>query len=856
MNQRLHGAILAVINGLFTLSVFASPPGSWPEPRQNAQLTAAQPMAGAMVNAPIPVATFDSGRSQAALLHVRIEDSDYALFLAAGTLYCYDVDGTERWALHPEGLNFEVISRIADFDNDGHQEILLQAGRPTSPYAAATLVDLESGTLRWRYEVEPMSYQWYLYVGNYLPGRDDQQIFVVMMGYPPDPKNGYCTLFAFDGKEGVPSQQWRYDFHEYTCFPTFYQSDLDGDGVAELAIETHSRMWFLDAVEGTLKNFTQWDVSPANTRSYGYTRFVDLNGDGREDFLCIANFSQHHEVLLNRGGTLEKVWHQGWAESVTTGKVVTTWPEPPYADVDGDGDLEIIVSMYNSEDEGAWLTRVYDAVDGTLQYRVPGVIATGTADLDGDGDAELMANRSTDPTRSRLDGAVLLDVMDGTLSIRWEDSQARASESATTVVLPDGAIRLVTVGEGGTITLAAPPAVAPASPGPDFSKVPALVGPGMPMLLSGDLSGDGHQELLLYQAPKLTLLARDGDRLVVAATYDSTSPPTLADFDGDGRLDLALTNISPTATPHVRVICPSQGDRVVWETRFPETDRAGLPQPRKAYTRTIHLTGKETPDLYVWAGTPIVRSVGLDGMTGALLWEKGEGVKERYWGPSVNYASAWDFNGDGKEDLVFTNPDYYCVADGPTGDLLLGPSFPPTIFDQPSQGLYTYPAILDRGKDVPEVCLVGGHYFQGAMSLTAEPYWYAATTPGENRSGHEAFLTTAEGTWLMGYGRQNGQFACVDSRTGAVRWEFDVKATCSDVISGDVDGDGRQEFIFGTSHGEIIALGDDGAQPRVVWRIQTGQAMGMPILADFDGDGAVELACVQADGIIGIWDGP
>jgi hypothetical protein len=73
-----------------------------------------------------------------------------------------------------------------------------------------------------------------------------------------------------------------------------------------------------------------------------------------------------------------------------------------------------------------------------------------------------------------------------------------------------------------------------------------------------------------------------------------------------------------------------------------------------------------------------VRSVVLDGVTGALLWETGEAPNlERYWGPSVNLAAAYDYDGDGKEDLVFTNPDYYCVAAGPTGGLLLGPLFPP-----------------------------------------------------------------------------------------------------------------------------------------------------------------------------------
>jgi outer membrane protein assembly factor BamB len=837
------------------IPAFASPPGNWPEPRQNAHLTGLQPMAGAMSEAPKLHAQHDLGRGWANTLNAKIDGDDVALFVVAGTLYCYDTKGALRWASHPDGLNMESITRLADLDGDGKQEILLQAGRPTTPYSAAVLVDLDTGALRWRYDVEPMSYRWYLYAGSYLPGRTDQQIFVVMMGYPPDPKNGYCALFSFGEKGGAPDEQWRFDFPEYTCFPTFHQNDLDADGVKELVLQTHSRAWFLDAVAGTEKHFAKWDVTPANVRSYGYTRFVDLNGDGRDDFLCIANFSQHHEVLLNKDGVLEKAWHQGWAESVTTGKVVSTWPEPPYADVDGDGDLEIVVSMFNSEDEGAWLTRVYDAVEGTLEYRYPGVIASACGDVDKDGAWEILGDRSTDPTKTKMDGAVLLAAKDGTLVEHWGDKGAKAGLATMEVTLADQTRRrLVAEADNDAVSLEPLPAAVPPTPGPDFSKVPPLVGPRMPILLAANIIGDDGQELLLYQSPTLTVLDYADGVLKEVAQYRSTSMPTFADFDGDGETDIAVTEIGPTTRPLVQVVAPRQENRVIWEARFPETDRAGLPQPRKSYTRAIHLTGKDTPDLYVWAGTPIVRSVGMDGRSGALLWEKGELGDQRYWGPSVNYASAFDYNQDGKEDLVFTNPDYYCVADGVTGDLLHGPSFPPTVFSQASQGLYTFPAILAREGAVPDVCLVGGHYFQGGMSLKTEPYWSKIPAPGENRAGHEAFLTLDDGTWLLGVGRQNGTFSAVDARTGDLRWDFDVQATCSDIISGDVDGDGANEFVFGTSHGEIIALGDAGGQPKVVWRLKTDQAMGTPILADFDGDGKVELACAQADGWVSIWE--
>jgi len=286
-----------------------------------------------------------------------------------------------------------------------------------------------------------------------------------------------------------------------------------------------------------------------------------------------------------------------------------------------------------------------------------------------------------------------------------------------------------------------------------------------------------------------------------------------------------------------------------WQTVFPEPPEPGLPQPRTAYLRAGRFTGGPGDDLYVWAGTPSVRSAVLDGRTGAIVWERCQAPgSERYWGPSVNLASVYDVNADGNDDLVFTNPDYYCVASGPTGEFLVGPLFPPDIFKQPSQGLYTCPVILARPPQHPLVCLVAGHYFQGALSLTGEPSWYTLPVVGENRCAREGFRLAGDGVWQMGFGRENGQFACVDTRDGTVRWQLDLRAAASDATACDVNGDGVAEFLAGTSHGALLALNDAGNAPNRVWTVELGAAVGAPIAADLDGDARCEIAVPTADG--------
>ena len=848
--------LLAGLLLLMPMNPIQATKGDWPRPRQNRALTALQPLPGHMSQAPQIRTRYDLGRSRPSFhpASTRASEIDRGLCLVSGALHCYDLNGELQWSTHPPGLNFTEIAAIADLDGDGQVEILLQAGRTTHPFGAAVIVGLDRGDLQWTYHVDPMSYAWRLYADRFLPDRQDQQVVVVMHGYPPDEDNGYIALFEYPEKGGAPVERWRYDFHAYTCFPTLLRTDLDDDGVEELCIQTHSRMWFLDIFTGQVKHFVDWDVAPANVRSYGLVRFVDLDGDGREDFLCIANFAQHHEVLLNRNGRMELAWTHGWPESVTTGKVATTWPEPPVADIDGDGRYEIIVSMFNSEDEEAWLIRAYDALTGELRFQKPGMIAMAVADVDGDGKNEIFAAASTDPTRTGIDGAAVLKVSGGELREIWQQDGAVPIQSGDSGFV-FGYQDQQQILEWDTNRLRPMPYTPPAAPpGPDFSPLPAVAGTPPVPLLAVDVDQDGRNEIILYHRGEALILGLQEDgTLAEKGRYPSSGLPAFADLDGDGFTEIITGAVSATELPRLEAFTPGRDGRRLWSTVLPDPEKHGLPYGHPLYLQTGYFTGSDTPDLYVWAGLPLVRSLVLNGRTGKMVWESGEieGI-ERYWGPSVNLAASWDFDGDGTEDLVFTNPDYFCVLSGPTGAPLLGPSFPPDIFTQPSQGLYSFPAILEQEGTRPLVCLAGAHYFVGAMSIDAQPFWYRLPPAGENRSGNEGFLPARDGRWLMGFGRQNGDFACVEVNDGTLRWELPTGSSCSDVATGDLDGDGRPEFLFGTSHGQLWAVRDVDGRPEILWQVDLPSGCGPPIIADVDGDGASEILVCTLDGYLNI----
>ena len=843
----------------------SGPPGAWPVPRQNRLLTAIQPLRGRMAAAPRITARVTFPKGQGALTSFAATpggEVDRAVSLANGRLSCYRLDGSLLWQSHPAGLNFQSLISAEDLDGDGRVELALTAGRPTQPLGAAVLVDAATGETRFRYDVDTMSYYWSMQVGHYLPEVASKQIVICQHAYPPDKDLGYITLLEFGEPGAEPRQRWRYDFDKYTCFPSVIAVDVDGDGVREIAVETHSRMWVLDVLTGKVRQFIGWDVSPGNVRSYGLVRFQDLSGDGLPDFFCIANFAQHHEVLLNEEGTFRRAWAHGWGSSVTTTTIATTWPDPPIADVDGDGRLEMVLSMYNAENEPRWMVRVYDVLTGELKAKALDRIARYVVDLDGDGAAELLADDSVDPTQTDVRGACLLKVANGTCREVWREDGARSFpvfpvRRGSAAIQPPQAVfvqragktqRLTWKEDGGVVPVEGQPP--PPPPPPDTSKIPATVGPRLGPPLVADVDGDGRNEVVHYHQGQVAVYRwTEGQSFEKLAQFASSAAPALADLDGDGVLEMVVGTASPTADPALRAVRFGREPEAMWEVTLPSQERAGLPHGPALVLHPGRFLGRKGDDLHVYTGTPYVRSLVVNGSNGVVVWEKGKiSGLERYYGPTVNRAAVWDLDGDGKEDLVFTCPDYYCVAAGPTGEALVGPSFPPKVFNQPSQGLYTLPAVLPNATGEPTVCLVDGHYFAAAMTARASPKWYRLPTVGEARAGGEGFIRTPEGRWLMGFGRQNGTFACVDVETGEVRWELPIHASASDVCGCDIDGDGRQEFVFGTSHGELYALADAGTACRVVWKAQLPASAGTPVIADVNGDGTSDILVTLGDG--------
>ena len=88
------------------------------------------------------------------------------------------------------------------------------------------------------------------------------------------------------------------------------------------------------------------------------------------------------------------------------------------------------------------------------------------------------------------------------------------------------------------------------------------------------------------------------------------------------------------------------------------------------------------------------------------------------------------------------------------------------------------------------------------------------------------------------------------NHAATVRWEHVFAAPISDLASGDLDGDGQGEVIFGTGDGTLYQLGESNGAPVIEWSLPLGRMAGSPILADLDGDGSPEVLVPVLDGTL------
>ncbi|RJP76054.1 MAG: T9SS C-terminal target domain-containing protein [Candidatus Zixiibacteriota bacterium] len=383
--------------------------------------------------------------------------------------------------------------------------------------------------------------------------------------------NGHTSYYRNDGTPMVPayvfvtrdldSLQGTWEWLTDPCF-----ADLDGDGDLDL-INGYTR--FFRNI-GTAQQYDFLDEGPLIAYSYDdkNNQLVDLDADGDLDLLCGG--VEGRLLYARNEGTPQS--HSFTVVTTYFSSIdVGDWSHPDLADLDGDGDYDLVVGT-------GWGTLHYYRNDGTpQQYSFTPVsnywlgldvgydAAPECCDLDGDGDYDLLVGREPTGTDQHMGDVVYLENIGSAQEYNFQvitsnylTADVGSSARQQLVDIDADGDRDLLVGAGDEIRFFRNTGT-PQNPAftleeeyyqnihlesimPWFCDIDA---DGDYDLFAGEGVGGGPAPgLHLYvnrgtpQNPQYVLVSED----LVPGNYFGIINPTLADIDADGDYDLFLTD--------------------------------------------------------------------------------------------------------------------------------------------------------------------------------------------------------------------------------------------------------------------------------------------------------------------------
>ncbi len=323
---------------------------------------------------------------------------------------------------------------------------------------------------------------------------------------------------------------------------------------------------------------------------------------------------------------------------------------------------------------------------------------------------------------------------------------------------------------------------------------------------------DGSTHDLVYASPLTVKIGRGAENSWDRSTLPNPGSYSLADIDKDGTNEIYFVALEG----YMRIKREANGTFSL-NTFYPQIDATNC---------------------YIYYATPVIADLDNDG------------ISEHVLGGGFNSFSVY------KGDLI-TAPIVWPIPNAQWHVLM-----PPTGYNSDGTVKNRGDNDLNGGRRLQGIADVDG---DGKMEIGLQ---YSTGIEGEEYAGF-MYCYEGEGTaWTDSASDQAARAGAYawDNAKQSIKWKYDMRAEFGgqnviavDIVTNDIDGDGKAEFIVTTNTGYLVVFNgeDNPADGRVLWsmRIGGGTKLSIPVVADVDNDGFTEIIVAAGDGALHFVDG-
>ena len=284
------------------------------------------------------------------------------------------------WTRHAIGWPLNNMAAVYDFEGDGHMDVLGTKGQGSSANANFVWARNDgSGVFTILSNVD-------IGHGDFLQGTAVERFQV---GGPLEVALSWHTagkgiqILTVPSNPSSDTWPWR-KISDTSQDEALSAGDIDGDGDLDLLLGTK---WLRN-------DGSYWNVFTLNSASGlpDRNRLADINGDGRLD--AVVGYESNKLAWYEQGSSATSIW----PEHLIATDIVRPM-SVDVADMDHDGDIDIIVGEHNLSNTSSARLYVLENKDGKGNSWTKHLVSTGdehhdgarVVDIDGDGDLDIIS---------------------------------------------------------------------------------------------------------------------------------------------------------------------------------------------------------------------------------------------------------------------------------------------------------------------------------------------------------------------------------------------------------------------------------------------------------------------------------